>query len=152
MKKLTYTTAGAVMLISTILGPISVFAQQQATMPALYDQSGNQVNNGNTSVPAGYYYLQPGGQMNSRVYYLGNGTYYNPSTGMYGGSINNPSGKSGVPLGYSEAVLAVNAPGVPNTGTGGDAFYTWMMLIVSGIVAIAGVIYAAIAGHGTRFE
>ncbi len=66
-------------------------------MPALYSQTGIQVNTGAFYVAAGYYNLSGGQQ----VYYYGNGTYYNPATRTYGGSVLNSSGKAGVTVGYS---------------------------------------------------
>jgi hypothetical protein len=73
-----------------------------AMMPRLFNQSGVEVNGGLGYLNAGNYYLtnsaQAGGQT---VEYYGNGTYYNPSTGQYGGSVNNSNGTAGNSLGYS---------------------------------------------------
>lgn len=121
----------------------------EATMPVLYNQSG-QAMNVNTTGPlaAGYYYLGTGGT--HQVYYYGNGTYYDPSSGTYGGSaVNDPNGTSGVSLGYSSAVTAPgyvtsgssNTPGVPNTGAGGDATATWITLAISGLIVAGGATY-----------
>lgn len=121
----------------------------EATMPVLYNQSGQAMNvNTTTALPAGYYYLGTGGT--HQVYYYGNGTYYDPSTGTYGGSaVNDPNGTAGVSLGYSSAVTAPgyvtnangSAPGVPNTGAGGDATATWITLAISALIVAGGATY-----------
>jgi hypothetical protein len=144
MTKTTSFLIGAAMLGSAAIMPLAVFAQSnQATMPVLYDQSGHAVNNGTTALPAGYYFLQPG-VSNSQVYYYGNGTYYNPSIGQYGGSIGNPNGTSGALLGYASSPTTVAAaPGVPNTGAGGASPVSWAILIASGAAVLAGAAYLA---------
>jgi len=68
-----------------------------ATMPALYNQNSSEVNQGSGYLTAGYYRMSNGVQ----VYYYGNGTFYDPSVGIYGGSINNLNGMAGVSLGYA---------------------------------------------------
>ena len=93
--------------------------------PLLYSQSGQVVNSGGTSEPAGYYYNASGQQ----IYYYGNGTYYDPSTGTYGGQA------------FGTTASSASAPGVPNTGAGGDAAYTWLALLVSAAIAAGGVLY-----------
>jgi hypothetical protein len=131
---------GAALLASAAVLPLAALAQSnQATMPVLYNQSGQAVNTGNTAVPAGYYYLQTGGA-GTQVYYYGNGVYYNPAIGEYGGSVSDPNGTAGRELGYVVvgSTLATNNPGVPNTGNGGNAPGAWALLIVSGIVVLAG--------------
>src|SRR4051812_1936413 len=131
IKSTSYAVIGAVMIANMVL-PIAASAQTAATMPVLYNQSGMQINAGNTSaLPAGYYYLGTGGTR--QVYYYGNGTYFDPATGEFGGSVNNPSGQAGVNLGYmtntgvytgstgtTGTTGSGSTPGVPNTGSGGD--------------------------------
>lgn len=134
------------MLVLGTLVPVVAMAQtyQAATMPVLYNSSGQAVNIGNTTaLAAGYYSLSPGGQ---QVYYYGNGTFYNPSTETYGGSVTNPLGTAGVNLGYSVTVMSPDAtyaatPGVPNTGAGGEALATWITLALSLAIAASGISY-----------
>jgi len=114
-------------------------------MPALFDQSGKQVNTASSSpLQAGYYYLQGG----DRVYYFGDGTYYDPTTQMYGGNVIDRNGTAGVSFNYSTTntgsnVAMVSSPGVPNTGFGGNAENTWTALGLSGLIAVAGLAYLA---------
>lgn len=141
MKKYASFITGATLLASAIALPFAALAQtSQSMMPVLYNQNGAAVNNGTTAVPAGYYYLQPG-VPSSQVYYYGNGTYYNASTGEYGGSINNPNGTSGAGLGYTTSGTVASTPGVPNTGAGGNAAMTWTILAVSAAIVVAGALY-----------
>jgi hypothetical protein len=129
------------------------------TMPVLYDQSGNAVNTGSgTTLSAGWYYTQPGGNASQQVYYYGNGTYYDPTTRMYGGSTQNPSGASGFVIpatggtgttgtgtgtGTTGTGTGTVTPGVPNTGAGGDALLNWMLLLSAAGLLGAGVVYAS---------
>lgn len=65
-------------------------------MPALFNQNNSQVNGGTGYLSAGYYYLGGGPSSGAvQVYYYGNGTFYNPNTMTYGGSITNPNGTAG---------------------------------------------------------
>ena len=116
-------------------------AQTVAVMPVLYNQAGNTVNvNTNKPLAAGTYFLAPGGSITNEVQYYGNGMYYNPSIGLYGGSVNaDPNGLAGVSLNYVASVE--NAPGIPNTGAGGEAYAVWAALALSGLVAAAGLAY-----------
>jgi hypothetical protein len=104
-------------------------------MPALYNQAGEEVNNTSTPLIAGYYFLAPGASTNTEVYYYGNGTYYDSTTGTYGGSVADPDGTAGVTINSS------GAPGVPDTGAGGDAGAVWLSLIASGLVVGLGAAY-----------
>ncbi len=144
MKTIASYMATMAIVASLAFAPISTFAQVQATMPVLYNQSGQAVNNGTTGpLAAGYYYLQPN-QPGTQVYYYGNGTYFDPVTGLYGGSaVNDPYGIAGVSLGYSSTVLQPTTPTVPNTGAGGNAGVTWAILAVSAAVVAAGTAYLA---------
>ena len=148
-KKTSYAVMGALMLGSALL-PLAASAQTtvsgvQAVTPVLYNASGQPVNVNTTGpLAAGYYYLGTGATQ--QVYYYGNGVYYNPSTGVYGGSaVNNPNGTSGVALGYSTDVTnpasVTTTPGVPNTGAGGEATATWVTLILAALVVAGGVAY-----------
>ncbi len=138
MIKFTSLVTGTLMLALSVLLPVAASAQISNTMPALYDASGDQVNDNNsTSLAAGYYFLDSDAEMNSRVYYFGNGTYYNANTGMYGGHISNPSGRGGATFVDSMVVV----PGVPNTGAGGQSPVLWLMLALTGILAITGMTY-----------
>ena len=59
-------------------------------------------NISNTHLSAGYYYLTSNPSSGGlQVQYYGNGTYYNPAIGQYGGNVTNPNGTAGVSLGYS---------------------------------------------------
>ncbi len=144
MKTIASYMATAAVVASLAFVPISAFAQVQATMPVLYNQSGQPVNNGTTGpLAAGYYFLQPN-QPGTQVYYYGNGTYFDPVTGLYGGSaVNDPYGIAGVSLGYSATVLQPSAPLVPNTGAGGNAAATWAILAASAAAIAAGTAYLA---------
>ena len=141
MKKLAYLTASTLLVASMVIVPALAMAQVQAMMPALYNSSGQQVNYGNTTaLPAGNYYLQT--NQTGMVQYYGNGTYYDPSMGVYSGSAANDSiGRAGVALGYVVSSGTTVTPTVPNTGAGGDASVNWMLLIVSGMVVVAGGVY-----------
>ena len=138
MKSTSYAIL-AVAFVVSILVPTAAFAQTYATMPVLYNTSGQQVNAGSTTaVPAGYYYL--GLNSTQQVYYYGNGTYYNAATGTYGGSVSNPFGTAGANLGYVTSGTAVY-PGVPNTGAGGGALATWVTLALASLIVASGVVY-----------
>lgn len=141
MKKYASFFVGAALLASAAIGPIAASAQtSQTMMPVLYDQSGTAVNTGVSKLPAGNYYLQPGGAQ--PVYYYGNGVYYNAATGQYGGSTSDPNGTSGASLGYTTTGGTVSAtPGVPNTGAGGDSSTNWSLLLASGVVVLAGAAF-----------
>lgn len=143
MKKIRTTSllTIAAFLAYSVTALTSVNAQTVATMPTLYNQSGVAVNNmTNTYLSAGWYYLAPGAQASNQVYYYGNGTYYNANTQLYGGSVNDPNGTAGVSLGYVNSVN-VNAPGIPNTGAGGNSTMVWTTLVLSGLVTAAGLAY-----------
>lgn len=145
MKSILFIAAVMTFVSVAISAPLSTSAQTtMATMPILYSQSGAAVNvNTSTPLPAGYYYLQPGAQASTRVYYYGNGTYYSESTGLFGGSVTNPNGTAGVPLGYAAltGTIITTSPGVPNTGAGGMATTLWSAMIASAAVLIAGGAY-----------
>jgi hypothetical protein len=114
----------------------AVVANAATTMPALYNSAGIEVNNGNTTpLATGYYYLAPGASLSTQVYYYGNGTYYDSTTGTYGGSVADPNGTAGVTINGS------SAPGVPDTGAGGNAVAVAMTLLASGLVVAAGATY-----------
>lgn len=133
---------GAFMVASALM-PLAASAQMAATMPVLYNSTGQVVNSGNTTaLGAGYYFLNANGT--SQVYYYGNGTYYNAATGEYGGSVSNPLGTSGASLGYvnnTSVVTGTTYPGVPNTGVGGEAAATWTTLALSGLIVLLGSTY-----------
>lgn len=142
---------GASLLASAAILPLAAMAQtNQAMMPTLYDQSGNPVNTTNTHLQAGNYYLSTGGQ--HQVYYYGNGTYYDASIGQYGGSVSNPNGTSGAGLGYvnSTATVVASAPGVPNTGAGGDAPVTWAILVASALIVLIGAAALTYSFSGSK--
>lgn len=143
MKSLLYTFTLMTFLSMALIAPLSASAQVMATMPTLYNQNGVAVNVNNTSpLPAGYYYLQPSALASSQVYYYGNGTYYDESTHLFGGSINNSNGVAGVPLGYAVVTSTiVSSPGVPSTGVGGNAVTLWSIVIASVAVLVSGGAY-----------
>ena len=137
MKK-SYIAIGLVALALLFAGSSGVHAQA-TTMPVLYDQNGTAVNNSTTVLGAGYYYLNGSpAQGGHQVYYYGNGTYYDPATQSYGGSVSDPNGTAGVSLNY---VAPTVTPGVPNTGAGGMAAYNWAVLIISGLALVASATY-----------
>lgn len=113
------------------------------TMPAIYNSGGVEVNMSNGApLAAGYYYLAPGAQADSQIYYYGNGTFVDQTTGIYGGSVSDPDGTAGVTLVYGTRE-GTTLPGAPNTGAGGEADAVWMTLIVTGVLAVAGASYLA---------
>lgn len=124
---------------------MNAHAQVMATMPVLYNASGQAVNTvPNVPLAAGWYFLQPGGSSTYEVYYAGNGTYsyYDTNMGSYGGSVNDPDGTAGVTLNYVATLLSSpGTPGIPNTGAGGDSTMVWVTLILSGLVAGAGLAF-----------
>ncbi|MDE1975508.1 MAG: hypothetical protein KGI49_03310 [Patescibacteria group bacterium] len=131
-----------VFAVAIMASAVAVYAATDAVMPALYNQSGQQVNSANTTaVAAGWYYLNTNASANSKVYYYGNGVYYDPTAGIYGGSaVKDPNGTAGVDLGYAASVLTSSAS-APNTGLGGNATTNWLVLIVSGLVMMVGATY-----------
>ena len=139
--KSTSILAFAAFLAVSVMAVASASAQTIATMPTLYNAYGVAVNvSTNTSLAAGTYFLAPGDSVTTEVQYFGNGMYYNPALGIYGGSVTaDPNGTAGVALNYVSAVE--NAPGIPNTGAGGEALAVWMTLAISGLIAIGGLAY-----------
>ena len=139
--KSTSILAFAAFLAVSVTAVSGVSAQTVATMPILYSQSGVAMNIAtNSALAAGTYFLAPGGSVTNEVQYYGNGMFYNPSLGIYGGSVTaDPNGTAGVALNYVSAVE--NAPGIPNTGAGGEALAVWMTLAISGLVAVGGLAY-----------
>ena len=112
-------------------------------MPVIYNSSSMQVNAANMpALTAGYYYLTTGAPQASQIYYNGDGTFVNQSSGLYGGSVSNPNGTAGVMLVFGTRVGGTTA-GVPNTGMGGNAVSVWSTLIATGIIAVGGVAYLA---------
>ena len=90
------TAAVSLAYASSSASPVYVNAGAgMAMMPTLTNQNGLAVNSNGVSLPAGTYYLN-----GNQIQYYGNGTYYDPTTMQYGGSINNPNGTAGVSLGY----------------------------------------------------
>lgn len=143
------TATGTSTITSTIANP--------AIMPTLYNQSGSPVNTGGGSLAAGWYYLQGGRQ----IYYYGNGTYYDPIAGTYGGSVNNPTGAAGANL-YNFAQTPGTGtgtgtggtgvtPGLPNTGSADRAMYNWMTLAILGAIIITSLVYLARTTKKSRF-
>ncbi|MDE2188166.1 MAG: hypothetical protein KGJ35_00350 [Patescibacteria group bacterium] len=141
MKQKIYTivSSGIVALALTLAaGASAQTTYSTATMPVFYNQYGAQVNAGTAALPAGTYYLAPNGT--EMISYYGNGVYYEPGTGTYGGSsVNDPNGTAGVSLGYSSSVGGT--PGVPNTGLGGFATRNWLYLLFSGFAVLIGATY-----------
>ncbi len=131
---MTTTSGPAVATAATASG-----GSEFTVMPILYNSSGVAMNTGTGSLPAGYYFTAPSGGM--QVYYYGNGTFYNPTTGLYGGSVSNPSGRAG-PISIAIAQVPTT-PGVPNTGVGGNSAILWAELIVAVGLVIVGMTYLA---------
>lgn len=145
ISKLIIVTA---LVLATALSVLSVNAQTY-TMPALYDQQGNQVNDADNTTPlnAGKYYLNSNGT--NEVYYYGNGNYYDPRTLIYWGTQTYTNGAEGATImNLSQSIAQTNAgnttvtPGVPNTGAGGAALTNWLMLI-GGLSALSLIVYAS---------
>ncbi|MDE2037684.1 MAG: hypothetical protein KGI69_00455 [Patescibacteria group bacterium] len=136
-----YFIVNGLLAVTALAGAAAADAQVQALMPALYNASGQEVNASNSSaLPAGWYYLQSDAAAASKIYYYGNGVYYDPAIGLYGGSaVHDPNGTAGVALGYAASVLIPAS--APNTGAGGDASRQWLILLVSGLVMAAGASY-----------
>ena len=146
MKKITSIIAIAAFVAVSVAGMTGVSAQTMSTMPTLYNQYGAAVNvASNVSLVAGWYYLAPGAAPANQVYYYGNGTYYQASTGTYGGSVGDPYGTANVSLSY---VSPVGTPGLPNTGAGGGFVLAWSILFLSGLVTAAGIVYLVKARQG----
>ncbi len=129
----------------------TVHADTMGTMPVLYNASGAAVNTSGTSLPAGTYYL--GTNATQPVTYFGDGSFFNPATGTYGGSVYNPTGRAGtfvIPA-QGEAVDPTGgtggAVGVPNTGAGGDSQMLWAVLGLSGLASVIGAAYLARSRH-----
>ena len=93
--------------------------------PIFYNQAGQAVNPMGAALPAGIYYLANGNQ----VEYYGNGTYYNPTTKMYGGMI------------FSGMAATAATPGIPNTGMGGQAAMNWFLLAATALVFLGTTVY-----------
>jgi hypothetical protein len=101
--------------------------------------------NGSFIIPAGY------SQYATTSYYFSpsSGYYYDPTTGFYSTSAPMFTGVT------SQAAIAagqgtgsgtgstggVYTPGVPNTGTGGDAGGTWALLALAAIALVSGAVY-----------
>jgi hypothetical protein len=101
----TYTRIALIAIAAVVVsaGIMSrVNAQVATTMPTLYNQSGVVVNAGTGYLSAGNYYLGGGLSYGGhQVEYYGNGTFYDPTTMQYGGSITNTNGTAGAVLGYA---------------------------------------------------
>jgi hypothetical protein len=98
---------------SFAVSALSASAQTVSAITPVFYQNGQAVNPSGTAVPAGYYSLQNGDQ----VYYYGNGTYYDSTTGTYGGHVfgsyvaATPTGYT--PVFYSQSGQAINPDGSP---------------------------------------
>ena len=114
-----------------------VSAQTTDLMPVFYNSAGQAVNTSGGTLPAGTYYQMPG-QLGPVTYY-GNGTFMYNLTGVFGGSVYNPTGQAG-----SYTVPAVSTPsvGIPNTGAGGNAISVSIILALSALASVAGLFYA----------
>ena len=138
MKHFSNFARGTV-IATALLGGVSLASAQVAsTMPALYNSNGAEVNASNAvALPAGTYYLGPSTSYDT-VYYYGNGVYYDPATGTYGGSTSDSYGTAGANLGYTTTGTIATAP---NTGVGGSLVYdNWIVLAISSLVVCAGLI------------
>ncbi len=93
--------------------------------PVFFNQSGQMVNPGGTALPIGYYYLQNGNQ----IYYYGNGTYYNPTTQLYGGSVSGG--------------INTTTVGAPNTGMGGQVSINLLILATTALIFIGASMYVS---------
>jgi hypothetical protein len=128
----TYTKTSIIALVA-IAGTIAAsvaYAQNTTTMPVLYNQNNSPVNTGASYLTAGNYYLGAGPSSGGHlIEYYGNGTFYDATIQMYGGSISDPNGTAGAPLGYvMELSAGFNMAVMPtlfnsnntavNTGTG----------------------------------
>ncbi len=111
-------------------------ADSLGVMPVLFDSSGHAVNTSGGTLQRGSYFLQVGGV--EPVFYYGDGTYFDSLTGLFGGSVFNPSGGAGTYVipGSTEVV------GIPNTGQGGGAPALWALLGISALTVLAGASYA----------
>ncbi len=115
-----FTNILAVFTLAFVLAFTVVQADTLATMPVLYNASGVAVNSSGGVLPAGTYYLGVGATQ--PVNYFGDGSFYNPATRMYGGSVFNPTGRAGTFTVPSQGEApdpgtgGVVAPGFPNTG------------------------------------
>ena len=114
MKKTASTLLVAAAFVVTAGAGFSspVHAQAWSTTPVFYSQTGQSLNPAGTALSAGYYYLQNG----DRVYYYGNGTYYDQTTQLYGGMVfgsdSTPVTVAGAtPVFYTQTGQALNPAG-----------------------------------------
>ena len=138
MKKLSLHAFAISFILTAVFSTAAVAsAQTVPPTPALYNQTDVLVNpNGSALIPGWYYNL--GGQS---VYYYGDGTYYNPENGIYyglNGSMMSVSNPAVVPAELSGSAVV---PSAPNTGAGGEASANIIALVVSGLLAAAGITY-----------
>lgn len=139
MKKLITNILGMSFALTAVFSTAALAqAQTVHPTPVFYNQSGVALNPGNTALASGWYYNQAG----QSVYYYGDGTYYDPETGTYYGlngstmAVANPS--AGI---AAEEAGASTVPAAPDTGAGGEAGGNIVALLLSGLVAAAGVTY-----------
>ncbi len=158
--KYTLMLAGLVLTCTLMLGASSAQAQTYTTtgtsgqgsvavgtgiMPVLYNSSGQSVNTSGGSLAPGYYYLTT--DAHQQVYYYGDGTFYNSTTGLFGGNVSNPTGAAGSYTVYGSG--SAGTVGIPNTGVGGDAGVVWAMLAFSLLASLAGGVYVVRAYRRT---
>ena len=144
MKKITYLASSAILIAAMAVTPLVAFGQTQTTMPVLYDGSGAAVNTGTGNLTAGYYYLFGGPSQGGRqVYYYGNGTYYDPVTMSYGGSVSDPYGTAGVTINLAQATT----PSAPNTGAGGYATSNWLILVAAALAVSGSLAYIGMRAY-----
>ena len=147
MKKLTSGVLMSFVLVAVFSTATIASAQTVTPTPIFYNQSGMVINNGNGAISQGWYYNQSG----QSVYYYGDGTYYNPENGVYYGlngstmSVSNPSAgiasEGARPVTSTTVTTTTVVPTAPNTGAGGEAGANILALVLSGLVAVAGVTY-----------
>ena len=139
MRKIISIGIIALLIIVGVSQTASAQFAQSPLSPVLYNQNGQVVNGFNSATGAliaGTYYTQTGVER----YYFPNGTYYQPSAQLYGGTIVYPNapGPAGVVVNPG-----VFTPGVPNTGAGGNSMLMWSLLGLSAVVVVGGIAYTA---------
>jgi len=150
---MTYFTKSALVacaVVASSLAAFAVYAQTVGVMPAIYTQNNVQVNSTNSSLAAGYYYLANA----DRIYYFGNGTFYDQTSQVYGGTISDPSGMAGVALSYTSyaSVSGTGMAAMPALYTQSTQVNTMNTQLASGYYTLASGQQVYYYGNGTYYN
>ena len=130
------TILSFLMLVAVLAFAGGASAQTVGTMPVLYNASGQTVNTSGGTLPSGTYYLATGAL--DPVTYYGDGTFRYDLLGTFGGSVYNPTGQAG---NYTIPAQSLPSVGIPNTGAGGNALSTSIILAFSALAGVLGFLY-----------